>query len=168
MYWPQSTWVELNELCIRLKVRLEFDEHSNLYGIVLPASDDDVIQFRLTNPQQLYTAVKKMEVDKDLQHFESLQRQGRLQREALPFTDMSCSVCHLTNSSLTDHLTRFIAKGRLQLLETSAVNRTYYPHEYTGACPLCAFQHDTNSHALNCCRRLRGLYVESHVRCAGG
>jgi hypothetical protein len=78
---------------------------------------------------------------------------------------MSCSVGHLTNSNLNDHLTRFIAKGRMQLLETHAVNSTYYPEEYSKACPLCAFQYDTNSHALNCCRNLRGLYTERHDRC---
>ena len=102
---------------------------------------------------------------RDLQHFVGLQRQGRFQREALPHIDMSCSVGHLTNDSVNDHLTRFVAKGRLQLLESNAVNSTYFPAEYTTACPLCAFQWDTNSHALNCCRRLKGLYTERHDRC---
>ena len=78
---------------------------------------------------------------------------------------MSCSNGHLTNSALTDHLTRFVVKGRLQLLETNAVNNTYYPEHYQRRCTLCSFHTDTNSHALNGCRKLRGLYIERHDRC---
>ena len=123
------------------------------------------MQTHFTDSQLLYSAIKRLEVGRDLLHFSSLQRQGRFQREALPHADMSCSVGHLTNTKINDHLTRFIAKGRLQLLETNTVNSTYYPGEYSQACSLCAFQWDSNSHALNCCRRLKGLYIERHDRC---
>ena len=85
--------------------------------------------------------------------------------ETTPYTDMACSVGHLTNRKVNDHLTRFIAKGRLQLLETNAVINTYYPTEQSPVCALCGFHTDSNSHALNGCRRLRGLYIERHDRC---
>lgn len=163
--WPRSVFVELNELCIRLNMRLEFDEHADSYMVLLPASDDGIIQFRFTNPQQLYSAIKKKEIDRDLQYWQELQQQGRLQRETLPFADMASSVGHLTNTGINDHLTRFVTKGRLQLLETSAVKNTYYPQTYSKECPLCGFFSDTNSHALNGCRKLKGLYTERHDRC---
>ena len=86
-------------------------------------------------------------------------------RETVPVADMMCSNSHLTNSNITDQLTKFITKGRLQLLETNAVNNTYYPNTYPRACPLCNFHTDTNSHALNGCRKLKGLYTERHDRC---
>ena len=86
-------------------------------------------------------------------------------RETVPVADMMCSNSHLTNSNTTDQLTKFITKGRLQLLETNAVNNTYYPNTYPRACPLCNFHTDTNSHALNGCRKLKGLYTERHDRC---
>lgn len=165
VYWSRSCWVELHELCSRLNAKLEYDEGRNLYGVVLLADDDDVIRFRYVDHQQLYSAIKRLEVSGDLQHFQSLQRQDRLQRETLPHTDMSCTVGHLTNSGINDRLTSVVTKGRLQLLETYAVNSTYFPAEYMTACPLCSFQLDTNSHAMNCCRQLKGLYIERHDRC---
>ena len=76
-----------------------------------------------------------------------------------------CSVGHLTNGSLSDNITRFTVKGRLQLLETNAVNNTYFPGTYPRFCVLCGFQTDTNSHALNGCIELAGLYTERHNRC---
>ena len=104
-------------------------------------------------------------MDKDIRHFSDLQQQGRLQREALPAADMSCSLGHLTISNLSDNITRFAAKGRIQLLETNAVNNTYFPETYPRHCMLCGFHSDTNSHALNGCAGLRGLYTERHNRC---
>ena len=78
---------------------------------------------------------------------------------------MACSYCHLTNSNISDQLAKFVTKGRLQLLETNAVNNTYYPNTYNKACTLCGFYADTNSHALNSCSKLRGLFIERHDRC---
>ena len=78
---------------------------------------------------------------------------------------MSCSLGHLTISNLSDNITRFAAKGRIQLLETNAVNNTYFPETYPRHCMLCGFHSDTNSHALNGCAGLRGLYTERHNRC---
>ena len=163
--WTRSTFVELNELCRRLGVRLNFEEHTDRYSVAVPASEDGVVNFTFTDHRQLYSAIKRMEVDKDIRHFAELQQQGRLQREALPAADMSCSLGHLTVGSLSDNIARFAAKGRLQLLETNAMNRTYYPETYPGHCTLCGFHTDTNSHALNGCSALRGLYTERHNRC---
>lgn len=164
-YWPRSTFVELNELCMRLGVMLDFDDNADVYGVSIPASDDGAVSLRYTDHQELYTAIKRLEIDKDISYFAGLQTQGRLQRETLPHADMSCSVGHLVNASINDHLTRFIAKGRLQLIETNAVNNRYFPEFYSRECPLCGFHSDTNSHALNTCRELRGLYIERHDRC---
>ena len=44
------------------------------------------------------------------------------------------------------------------------VKFTCYP-ETPCECPLCGFYTDTNSHALNGCRQLKGLYIERHDRC---
>ena len=122
--WAKSTFAELNELCKRLNVRLGYDVASDSYTVAVP-SDDGVVFLNYTDHQQLYSAIKRCEMDRDIQHFTELQQQGRLQREALPAADMSCSVGHLTNGSLSDHIIRFTAKGRLQLLETNGVNNTY-------------------------------------------
>jgi len=163
--WPRSAFIELNELCIRLKMKLEFDLQSNMYDIALTASEDEEVHFRCTCPKRLYSVLKRREVDKTLEHWHGLQQQGRLQRETLPYADMANSISHLTNCNITDNITRFVAKGRLQLLETNAVNNVYYPESYPRECQLCGFRTDTNSHALNGCRRLKGMYSERHDRC---
>eukprot|EP00745_Piridium_sociabile_P017205 TRINITY_DN25860_c0_g1_i1.p1 TRINITY_DN25860_c0_g1~~TRINITY_DN25860_c0_g1_i1.p1 ORF type:complete len:114 (-),score=26.34 TRINITY_DN25860_c0_g1_i1:12-353(-) len=75
------------------------------------------------------------------------------------------SVGHLTHIKVHDQLTEFITKGRLQLLETNAVCNTYFPGNYLRQCSVCGFHSDTNSHALNGCRQLKGLYTERHDRC---
>ena len=162
--WPRSTFVELNELCMRLSLQLVYSEEEGMYSVAIPASEDNIVSMRYTDHQQLYSAIKRMEVEKDLDYLAGLQQQGRLQRETLPFADMSCSLGHLV-SRVNDQLTRFIVKGRLQLLETNAVNNTYYPEAYTRTCSLCGFYTDTNSHALNGCSELKGLYTERHDRC---
>ena len=163
--WPRSAFVELNELCVRLNVHLEHDRDTDLYWVAVPLADDDAIALRFTDAKALYSALKRNEIEKSLQHWRGLEQQGRLLREAVPVADMASSNGHLKNSALTDHLTRFIVKGRLQLLETSAVNNTYYPDTYRRECTLCRYPTDTNSHALNGCRKLRGLYTERHDRC---
>jgi hypothetical protein len=163
--WPRSTFVELNELCRRLGLTMSYSEHDDLYGIAVPASDDGVVTFNYTDSSQLYSAIKTMEMQKDLDYWSGLQRQGRLLVETTPYADMSNSIGHLTNKKVNDHLTRFIAKGRLQLLETNAVISTYYPDDQPQACTLCGFHTDTNSHALNGCRSFKGLYTERHDRC---
>ena len=156
--WPRSAFVELNELCVKMNIRLHFDQDSDLYSIALPLR-------RYSDPRQLFTALKSLEIKKDLDHWRTLLQQGRLQRETFPYADMPDSIGHLTNSNINDHLTRFIVKGRLQLLETNAVNNTYFPQTYSRSCSLCSFHSDTNSHALNGCRSLRGLHSERHDRC---
>jgi hypothetical protein len=163
--WARSTFVELNTLCSRLNLHLEFDQRSEIFVVLVPAAEDCVVRLRFSDPQQLYTAITNMEVQKDLDHWKSLEQQGRLQQETLPYADMSCSVGHLTNINVHDQLTKFIAKGRLQLLETNAVCNTYFPGTYLRQCSLCGFYSDTNSHALNGCRQLKGLYTERHDRC---
>ena len=164
--WPHSSFLEFHELCLRLGVQVGYQEEDDLYAAMIPAAvDDDEIMLRYINPSRLFTALKQREILHDLEHWHSLQQQGALSREAYPVADMACSNSHLTNSNITDHLTRFIAKGRLQLLETNAVNNTYYPNTYSRSCPLCQFHTDTNSHALNGCSKLKGLYIERHDRC---
>ena len=163
--WPRSNFTELHELCGRLNIRLDFDPDRNLYAIVAPASDDDEIFIRLTCPKALYSMLKQRDINRSLERWQQLLQQGKLQRDTLEHADMTSSIGHLTNPNVSDHITRFITKGRLQLLETSAVNNVYYPQTYERGCRLCRFRTDTNSHALNGCRRLKGLYSERHNRC---
>ena len=40
---------------------------------------------------------------------------------------------------------------------------TYFP-DHPSHCPLCGFHIDSNSHALNGCRELKGLYTDRHDR----
>lgn len=146
-------------------MHLDFDESRDTFAVLIPASEDGVIESRFVDSRQLYSAIKRLEIDRDLDHWKGLEQQGRLHREALPYADMSCSVGHLTNINVHDQLVKFVSKGRLQLLETNAVCNTYFPNTYTRCCSLCGFYTDTNSHALNGCRRLKGLYTERHDRC---
>lgn len=124
---------------------------------------DEDIHLRYTNSQQVYSAIKALEMDKDFDHWKGLQRQGGFVREAIPFADMSVSLGHLTNKKLNDNIARFVCKGRLQLLETNSVVHTYYA-DLVSSCPLCGFHTESNSHALNGCRELKGLYIERHDR----
>ena len=117
-------------------------------------------------PQQLYSAVKRLEMERDLDYWKELQGQGGFQRQTVPCTDMTVSLSHLTNKKLNDNMTRFICKGRLQLLETNSVIHTYFP-DNPSSCPLCGFHTDSNSHALNGCRELKGLYTDRHDRVVG-
>ena len=163
--WSKSTFVELNELCNRLKVRMYYDDNSDLYSVSIPATPEGDIYFRYTDAKHLFTALKKQDLEKTLDSWRELKQQGRLLREAFPKADMTNSNEHLKNTAIWENLTRFITKGRLQLLETNAVNKTYYPGSYPRECTLCGYITDTNSHALNNCRRLKGLYTQRHDRC---
>ena len=163
--WSKSIFVELNELCARLKIRMNYESNTDLYNVSIPVSEENDIFFCHNDPKRLFSKLKKQELANSLLHWHELKQQGRLLREAFPHADMTSSNEHLKNSAIWDNLTRFVVKGRLQLLETNAVNQTYYPGFYRRECSLCGFHTDTNSHALNNCRRLRGLYTERHDRC---
>ena len=64
--WPRSTFVELNEICRRLDLSLDYDEVTDLYATLISASEDNIINFRLNDSRQLYSAIKKLEITKDL------------------------------------------------------------------------------------------------------
>ena len=66
--------------------------------------------------------------------------QAKLQRDALEHADVTTSIGNLTNPNISDYITRFITKGRLQLLETNAVNSIYYLQTYERGCRLCGFK----------------------------
>ena len=163
--WSKSIYVELNELCTRLKTKMTYDSDTDLFNVSIPVSEENDIFSRYSDPKILFSELKKQDLANSLRHWHELKQQGRLLREAFPHADMASSNEHLKNIAIWDNLTRFVVKGRLQLLETNAVNQIYYPGSYPRDCSLCEFHIDTNSHALNNCRRLRGLYTERHDRC---
>ena len=89
-------------------------------------------------------------MDKDLEHWKSLTSQGRLCREVN--IDNSVSHSFLRNFKLTDSVSQFVYKGRLQLLECNSLLTVYYPDSVSKNCKNCNHPTETASHVLNGCR----------------
>ena len=157
--WPKSDFIELNELCIRLDLKMEFD--GVCYKVVLT---EDEIELASSDPKQLYSMLKQRALKNDENYWHSLRNQGRIARDGMPHADMSVSNQHLKNLDLSDKLVEFVIKGRLQILETQAMLSTYYPRVHENACPACGFRPDTTSHILCNCPVFRGMYIERHDR----
>ena len=102
-------------------------------------------------------------MSKDITHWWSLKNQGKI-LNILPFCDMSVSNQHLRNLKLSDKLTSFIVKARLNLLEVNLNLATWYPHLYTKRCHLCNQPEDTVSHVLNGCPSHQSYYIDRHSR----
>ena len=158
--WARSDFVELNELCMRLNIQLEL--RNDTFHIVI--DDGEGVSISFSDYRAVYAELKRVRIDNDLEYFEKLKNQGKLRREAMRHADMSCSNQHLINLDISDKLTQFVAKGRLQLLETQAMLAIYYPHIHDKHCPACGFSPDTTSHIMSSCPSFRNMYIERHDR----
>ncbi len=78
--------------------------------------------------------------------------------------DVSVSNQHLINLDISDKLTQFVKKGRLQLLETQGMLSIYYPQIHDNRCPACGYSPDTTSHIMSSCPIFKTMYIERHDR----
>ncbi len=150
----------MSELCARLNIKLEFV--NDTFRLIVPS--DSEIQLALVDTKCVYSTIKKSGIEKDLIYWQNLKSQGRLCREAAPYSDPVVSNEHLRNIELNDALVKFVCKARLQLLETQSLLSIYYPQKYNNTCPMCGFTPDTASHILSSCQAFRGMYIERHDR----
>ena len=158
--WGRSEFVYLNELCVRLGIKLEFD--GTEYKLVIDHGDG--IHFASGDAKFIYNQIKFRSLEVDRQYWSNLKNQGRVYREAFPSADAKASNEHLNNLHVNDNLTQFITKGRLQILETQAMLNIYYPDVHDKKCPMCGFIPDTASHVLSSCQSFRTMYIERHDR----
>ena len=57
---------------MRLDLSLDYDDVTDLYAILVPAPEDNTINFRFSDSQQLYSATKKLGITKDLSRWSKL------------------------------------------------------------------------------------------------
>ena len=119
--WGRSDWIELNELCIRIGIKavclvLDEDDDECTYGITI-SKDDAPVTY--TDHKLGFRALKVKDIDRRLSDWKRLINQGRLADPAV--TNKKCSNAELSNLKVGDHVHRFVIKGRLQLLETTAM-----------------------------------------------
>ena len=156
--WRRSQWIHLNELCVKLGVRL----HLMNDQYVLRFCPDEDIQMTFSDPKAFFTSFKRHQLRTRLEAWRQLECQGRLAR--VTNTDHSLSSSHLTNMHLSDALVKFVIKARLQLLECNARLHTYYPDAVPQQCPRCGFFIETVSHLLNGCRESKTSIRNRHNR----
>jgi hypothetical protein len=156
--WRRSQWIHLNELCVKLEVKLHLVDDQ----YVLRFCPDEDIQMTFSDPKALFTSFKRHQLRIRVETWRQLECQGRLAR--VTNVDHSLSSSHLTNLHLSDALVKFIIKARLQLLECNARLHTYYPEAVPQQCPRCGFFIETVSHLLNGCPKSKNSIQNRHNR----
>ena len=102
--------------------------------------------------------------DKLTECFKEKKSQGRIFRETGNSVNHALSSKCIFNSKLSDKITSFIVKGRMQLLECNSLLHTWYPQTYPKHCILCNNPYDTASHVLNGCTGYDLMYQARHNR----
>ena len=87
---------------------LEF--RNDMYHIVIKSDEDVLISY--SDYQAVYSELKRLRIESDLDYFTALINQGKLRRESMKNADMSVSNQHLVNLDINDKLTQFVTKGR--------------------------------------------------------
>ena len=157
--WRQSQWMHFNELCGRLKLRLQIMQ-SDKY--VLFAEADNNVKVCLADAASVFIFIKTKLINQMVEDWKSKESQGRLARATGINHTLSSS--HLTNFHLSDKLTQFVVKARLQLLECNSVLHIYYPAIHPKKCARCDFVSETVSHLLNGCRENKVTSQKRHDR----
>jgi len=157
--WPRSVWVELNELCVREDIQLCKDTNND-FVIKCKAEEDVLFLFRQGKPAYQFIVNKHKWSRKN--RFNSLKSQGRV----LNSQEIDHQVSHafMRNFNISDKISQFVVKGRLQLLECNSLLHKYYPNTYAKKCKLCHNPFDTVSHILNGCMEFRNNYTARHNR----
>ena len=110
MCLSKSSWIELNDICSKLGIHLIKLE--NNYAI---KTGEQVIVCH----KKAYQFIIKKLIESELLNWKQLESQGRL--ADLEKTDYACSMEHLKNGDLSDDLTKFITKVRLQIAESNSL-----------------------------------------------
>ena len=162
VYWPRSNWVHLFEMCYREDIKLQKtygDSYEYIHNCVIDGAMSPV---HCEHPKAFYTMYKETKLQKMEAEFKSLTSQGRLCREAADDADMRLSSACLVNHKLSDDIQSFIARGRLQLLQSNSLMHVYYGT--SRECAQCGFYTETVSHILNGCRKMKLMYQKRHNR----
>ena len=159
--WPKSDWQHLFEMCQREGIKLVRSVVTGMYGFSV--SSDDVM-FTMTSPFEFKFHFKTMFYTKLTECFKEKKSQGRVFREAGDSISHAMSSKCIFNKKLSDKLTSFIVKGRMQLLECNSLLHIWYPQTYTKQCKLCNNPSDTVSHVLNGCTGFNLMYQARHNR----
>ena len=99
-YLSKSSWIELNEICVKLGFQLQCTDQVFKLKI-----HNDVI----STPQKIYKLTVKSLTEKDTKLWKEMESQGRLAN--LCHANYSCSKEHLKNGKLSDRLVHFISKS---------------------------------------------------------
>ena len=156
--WSKSQWITLNELCAKLNLKLHKEEEKY---IMVPERDEET-QIVLCDPEGCYTYLKQNLLQRRLEQWREKKSQGRIGRTKN--VDHTLSSAHLTNLHLSDSLTKFITKAKLQLIECDSLLHLYYPSAYSKQCKRCAFHTETLSHILNGCKKSKKQIQTRHNR----
>ena len=162
VYWPRSNWVHLFEMCYREDIKLQTtydDTYEYIHNVLI---DGTISPVHCEHPKAFYTMYKEAKLQRMEAEFRSLSSQGRICREAADDADMRLSSACLVNHKLSDDIQSFVARGRLQLLQSNSLMHVYYGT--SRECAQCGFYTETLSHILNGCRKMKLMYQKRHNR----
>ena len=162
VYWPRSNWVHLFEMCYREDIKLQTtydDTYEYIHNVLI---DGTISPVHCEHPKAFYTMYKEAKLQRMEAEFRSLSSQGRICREAADDADMRLSSACLVNHKLSDDIQSFVARGRLQLLQSNSLMHIYYGT--SRECAQCGFYTETLSHILNGCRKMKLMYQKRHNR----
>ena len=165
----RSDWLDLNDLCHRTGLRLEWartDSATIAFAdiiadpLIYPRATYELSQERRELPLTTARAViLSMKRTQSAQHWKGLRLQGKL--ACLSFVDQSLSHTIYSNASIGEDVLIFTIKARLQVLPTKSNLSTWYPSSYDPHCILHPTTHDneTIAHILNGCNFYKGMHV---------
>ena len=170
-----SDWPDLNDLCIRTGVSLEWvRSDSEMVAVSEDCISDPLTQVRaiahFAGQSRLLTSKGARRTLMDLhqhqqqQHWTGLKLQGKL--ACLPTADHSVSHSFIKNTALNEDIVIFTIKSRLQVLPTRLNLSIWFPSTQVPHC----LHHTTEpvteslSHILNGCYAYKGMYIARHDR----
>ena len=166
-----SDWPDLNDLCVRVGVSLDWVKPDT--ETIIISEDlitDCLISVRATivdtghhlSPDNARRCLVKLQQQRQQQHWTDLKLQGKL--ACLPTADHTVSHSILKNSAVDEDILTFAAKARLQVLPTRHNLSLWYPNTFPSHC----LHHDNQliieSHILNGCYVYKGMYIARHDR----
>ena len=168
-----SDWPDLNDLCVRTGVSLNWvSSDSDTVAVSEDIITDNSISVRATivmsdqqlSPDHARKHLIHLQQQRQQQHWTGLKLQGQL--ACLPTADHSVSHSIFKNHAVDEEIVTFTMKARLQVLPTRLNLSLWYPDTFSPHC----LHHDHNtpteslSHILNGCHVYKGMYIARHDR----
>jgi hypothetical protein len=167
-----SDWPDLNDLCVRAGVSLDWVKSDS--DTVMVSEDvitDCTISVRVTvndtehhvSPAHTRRYLLGLEQQRQQQHWTGLKLQGKL--ACIPTADHTVSHTIFKNYAVDEDILTFAVKARLQVLPTRLNLSLWYPNRFPPHC----LHHDNStieslSHILNGCHVYKGMYISRHDR----